>query len=136
MRTSTKLFASATAVLGIASFAGCIHSWDEFNALEQGASVWEVSVRVPGPGFGEVLLGYETPTGVSPTRGTRLFVGGSTSDLSTASFASFAITDESRTPGAPIESNAELTARFRENLVSSLVLQGCTDVDREIDGCF
>ena len=131
MRTSIKRFAVASSVLGVATVAGCIHPWDEFIALDQSASVWSVSTSAPGPGFGEILLGYETPTGVSPTRGTRLYVGGNSTDLGVATFATFAITDESRTPGAPSESEAELTAKFRDNLVASPIFTGCTNLDRD-----
>lgn len=134
MRTSIKRFAVASSVLGMAATAGCIHNWDEFIALEQNASVWEVRTASPGTGFGQVLLGYESPTSVSPTRGTRLFVGGASTDLSVGTFAAFAITDEARAIGGMLTSNATLTATFRESLITSPVYTGCTDLDRESDG--
>jgi hypothetical protein len=134
MRTSTKQFALATTVLGIASVVGCLHLPDEFDTLEENASVWSVKPSTPGPGFGEILLGYETPSDSSPARGTRVFVGGAAASPSVASFAVFAITDEARAVGAPIARDATLTAQFRENLVTSPIIRGCTDFDREDDG--
>lgn len=131
MRTSTKRFAVASSVLGVAMVAGCIHPWDEFPALEQSASVWQVSASGSGPGFGEILLGYETPTSVAPTRGTRLYVGGNSGELGVATFASFAMTDESRASGVADAVNAAVTARFRDNVVGSPLFTGCTDLDRE-----
>lgn len=127
MRISKNSFLVATSVLGAAGFIGCLHLPDEFDEFGAQASVWRMRPIEPGNEFGAVLVGYEAPTSQSPTRATRLFAGGT----GASTFATFAISDESREVGVGNPATATLTARLHADRTSSPVFTGCTNGDRE-----
>ncbi len=84
--------------LSVGLLAGC-PTWDDFLLLGEQASVTSVRVEGEGgPGFGEVLVGYQVPVRRDFfVRGSRLFVGGESvrAELP-ANYAVFRIWDEVR----------------------------------------
>lgn len=77
-----------------AAAVGC-RTWDDFQGLADTTSVWKPSIGTPGPRFGTILVGYETPYGPDEARGTRLYVGGTgMTDEAVQPFATYAVWQE------------------------------------------
>lgn len=129
----TKLgVCSVVATTALVGLGGC-RIWDDFTALETGASVSRVRVEGEGgPRFGEILVGYEVPVRRDTfVRGTRLLVGGESERSETvASYAVFRVWDEVRpTDTAGLDTILELDRSDQDDVPPGF--RGCHSEDRE-----
>lgn len=118
-----------------ASIAGC-RTWDDFQGLADTTSVWKPTIGTPGPRFGTILVGYETPLEVDGLRGTRLYVGGAgRSEEAVQPFATYPVWQERRQPGGSVQTVA-LPDTERSVTASSYLgaipnVSGCGPEDRQ-----